>query len=117
MADDTPAPFSARVFRMVRLIPYGKVTSYGDVAALLGAPRAARGVGHVLSSLPQGSDVPWWRVLNGRGEISIQHVGGRLQRLLLEQEGVRFRGGRVDLAKFKWRPSDADGLARMPADE
>ena len=118
MVDDASAPFSARVLSMVRLIPYGKVTSYGDVAALLGAPRAARGVGHVLSGLPQGTDVPWWRVMNARGEVSIQHVGGRLQRLLLEQEGVRFdRGGRVDLRKFKWRPSSADSLPVAWADE
>jgi methylated-DNA-protein-cysteine methyltransferase related protein len=117
MVDDASAPFSARVLRMVRLIPYGKVTSYGDVAALLGAPRAARGVGHVLSSLPQGSDVPWWRVVNGRGEISIRHVGGRLQRVLLEQEGVRFgRGGQVDLRTFRWRPPDLDGI-RVTIDE
>lgn len=96
--------FSENVIREVRRIPYGKVTSYGDIAARLGTPRAARGVGHTLSSLPEGSDVPWWRVVNRNGEISIRHIGGRIQRMMLEQEGVWFGpGGRIDLERFRWR--------------
>ena len=95
--------FNARVYSMVRRIPYGEVASYGDIAARLGAPRAARGVGYALSALPEGSDVPWWRVVNRYGEISIPHLGGRLQRMLLEQEGVRLgKAGRVDLKRYRW---------------
>lgn len=101
--------FSRRVIRTVRRIPYGRVLAYGDVAALLGAPRAARGVGQVLGRLPEGSNVPWWRVVNRNGEISIRHFGAHVQRMLLEQEGVSFgRGGRIDMSRFRWRP---DGWA------
>lgn len=107
--------FAQRALMMVRRIPYGKVAAYGDIAAFLGTPRGARGVGYALRSLPQDSDVPWWRVLNSNGEISIRHMGGRLQRMLLEQEGVRFnRQGRVDLSSFRWRPDD---LAPFDIDE
>ncbi|MEX2571848.1 MAG: MGMT family protein [Gemmatimonadota bacterium] len=98
-------PFAQRVTRLVRGIPYGKVASYGDVAMLAGSPRAARGVGAVLSALPEESDVPWWRVVNGTGRISIRNIGGRMQRMLLEQEGIRFTSGeRIDLTLYRWRP-------------
>ena len=94
--------FSDAVVGVVRRVPYGRVTTYGAVAAILGSPRAARGVGQVLSTLPTGSSVPWWRVVNARGEISLAAYGGRTQRALLEQEGLRFRGGRVDLRTHGW---------------
>lgn len=101
----TTAPFAQRVYRLVRRVPPGRVTSYGEVAALLGAPRAARGVGQALRTLPRGSDVPWWRVLNARGAVSLPALHGHLQRGLLEAEGVRFgRGGAVDWARHRWRP-------------
>lgn len=99
------AEFSTGVYRLVRRIPYGRVSTYGDIAALLGAPRAARGVGHALSMLPEGTDIPWWRVLNRNGEISMHGMGGHVQRLRLEQEGVRVAGRRVDLAKLRWTPA------------
>lgn len=99
------ASFSGRVYRLVRRIPPGRVISYGEVAALLGAPRAARGVGRALGSLPEPTDVPWWRVVNRNGEVSIRHFGRLTQRALLEAEGVRFgRGGRIDWQRFGWRP-------------
>ncbi|HEX6133773.1 MAG TPA: methylated-DNA--[protein]-cysteine S-methyltransferase [Longimicrobiales bacterium] len=97
--------FTSRVHRMVRRVPYGRVVSYGGIAALLGQPRAARGVGQALHALPDGSDVPWWRVINRNGEISIRGVphGAQLQRALLEGEGVEFgRGGRIDWKRFGW---------------
>lgn len=101
------ATYSERVYRMVRRIPYGKVSTYGDVAAMLGAPRGARGVGHALGALPQGSDVPWWRVLNSSGAISLHGMGALIQRMNLEQEGIRFTGrGRVDLREFRWLPDE-----------
>ncbi len=105
-----PAPaldFSARVWAMVRLVPYGRVVSYGGVAALLGQPRAARGVGGALAALHDDSDVPWWRVINRNGEISIKGPihGAAIQRMLLEREGVRFGPtGRVDWSVFGWTP-------------
>ena len=105
------------VYRIVRVIPRGRVVSYGGVAALMGRPRAARGVGHALSALDAGSDVPWWRVVNRNGEISIRpdpHAPA-LQRVLLEREGVRFdRTGRIDWRCFGWA---AHELARGPDGE
>jgi methylated-DNA-protein-cysteine methyltransferase related protein len=96
--------FSQRVYRMVERIPSGRVIAYGGIAALLGTPRAARGVGHALASLPDGALAPWWRVVNGKGEISLTHHRGMLQRSLLEAEGVRFgRGRRIDLKKYGWK--------------
>jgi methylated-DNA-protein-cysteine methyltransferase related protein len=102
--------FTQRVWRMVRRVPRGRVVSYGGVAALLGHPRAARGVGQALHALPYPTDVPWWRVVNRNGEISIRgHLHGpQLQRSLLEAEGVEFDGsGRIDWKRFGW-----DGEAR-----
>jgi methylated-DNA-protein-cysteine methyltransferase related protein len=101
--------FTERVYRTVRRVPRGQVVSYGGVAAILGSPRAARGVGHALHALPDGSDVPWWRVVNRNGEISIRGAvhAARLQRVLLEAEGVSFdERGRIDWRRFGW-----DGLS------
>jgi methylated-DNA-protein-cysteine methyltransferase related protein len=99
----TERSFSQRVYRLVQRIPPGRVIAYGEIAALLGTPRAARGVGHALASLPEGAPVPWWRVVNGRGEISLTHHRGLLQRSLLEAEGVRFQRGRIDRKKYGWK--------------
>ena len=94
-------PFTTRVQRHIRRIPNGRVTTYGRVAEALGAPGAARAVASALAALPEGSDVPWWRVVNAAGKISLPGSHGLLQRSLLEAEGVRFtRGGRVELARY-----------------
>ena len=106
--------FSDRVYEVVRRNPRVKVVSYGDVAALLGSPRAARGVGWALNALDGDSDVPWWRVINQRGAISIRHpdVSPRIQRALLEDEGVAFDAdGCVDWAVVRWIP---DSRFRIP---
>jgi len=90
---------------MVRRIPRGRVTTYGHVAALCGKPRAARTVGWALHALPDESGVPWHRVINARGGISISKVGipPELQRALLKAEGVKFDlYGRVDLERWGW---------------
>jgi len=95
------------VYALVRSIPKGRVLSYGAVAALLGHPRSARGVGTALSGLPDGHDVPWWRVVNRNGEITsprIHHIAV-LQKKLLEGEGVKFSAsGRIELRDFAWSP-------------
>lgn len=101
--------FAEAVHAVVRQIPEGTVTSYGAVAALAGSPRAARGVGAVLNGLPPDTDVPWWRVVNRRGDLSIPaELGLRaLQRTLLEAEGVAFLpSGGVDLDRHAWRGPD-----------
>ena len=103
--------FAAEVAAWVRRIPAGQVASYGDIAALAGSPRAARGVGAVLNGLPSGSDVPWWRVVNRAGQLSIPAELGRrtLQRTLLVDEDVRFTSaGAVDLEHHHWTGPDGD---------
>jgi methylated-DNA-protein-cysteine methyltransferase-like protein len=98
--------FYEHVYVLVRQIPPGTVVTYGQVAALLGAPRAARAVGYALRFLPAGTDVPWHRVINHRGQISPRTPieGPLLQRLLLEEEGVMFDAeGRVDLSIYRWQ--------------
>lgn len=99
------ASFAERVHAVVRAVPHGQVVSYGGVAAILGQPRAARAVGRALCTLSDGSEVPWWRVINRNAEISIKcsDHGPALQRALLEREGVRFdRHGRTDWKRFGW---------------
>jgi methylated-DNA-protein-cysteine methyltransferase-like protein len=98
--------FASKVYRVVRSCPRGKIISYGGVAAKIGKPRAARAVGKALNALPDDSKVPWWRVVNSRGEISLRGVqqGQALQRILLEREGVKFaRNGKVSWKQFGWQ--------------
>lgn len=107
--------FFERVYRLVRQVPPGKVTSYGAIARMLGHPRAARTVGWALHSLPpsvppgggdeRGGDVPWQRVINSQGRISTscREHSAELQRTLLEAEGVEFdEHGYVDWERFGW---------------
>ena len=98
----------SRIRKVVARIPAGKVATYGDVAAHAGLPGRARQVGQVMGALPDGSRIPWHRVLNARGEVSERAGGGwqaGYQRHLLEEEGVAFdAGGRVDLDSCRWQP-------------
>src|SRR5688572_26979840 len=97
--------FQTAVCDIVRKCPRGKVISYGAVAAMAGQPRAARAVGATMRDLPDDSKVPWWRVINSRGEVSMRDIGHgpAIQRKLLEGEGVRFSdAGRVDWEKYGW---------------
>lgn len=102
--------FRHAVWDLVRRIPRGRATSYGAVAAILGSPRAARGVGWALGTLPADTDVPWWRVVNRNGQISIKGTPGlpALQRALLEAEGVRFERDRIDFRRYGWKGPDAE---------
>jgi methylated-DNA-protein-cysteine methyltransferase-like protein len=95
--------FADAVYRIVRRIPAGRVATYGQIAAALGRPRAARVVGTAMRHCP--ADLPWHRVVNAAGRISRRaRVASMLtQRIRLEQEGVRIRGGRVALGRHRWR--------------
>ncbi len=83
--------FQERVLACVCEVPYGKVVSYGQIAAAIGSPRAARQVGWILRSMETSAQMPWWRVINNAGRISIK---GNLindaarQRACLQSEGV-----------------------------
>lgn len=103
--------FYDAVYRLVRDIPRGRVMTYGQVATILGSPRAARAVGYALLMCGKKDRVPWQRVINARGGIS---VGGdpdrpRLQRALLEKERVKFNEEDCcDLRKYRWEPAKPD---------
>ncbi|MSP59570.1 MAG: cysteine methyltransferase [Myxococcales bacterium] len=101
----------ARYYQIVRRIPRGKVSTYGDIAILAGRPRSARHVGYALAALRETDhDVPWHRVLGarrrGRAAVSIlDPTGAAIQRLRLEAEGVVFDAqGRITLDDSGWRP-------------
>jgi len=104
-----------RIWKAVAAIPRGEVASYGGIARRAGLPRRARLVGHALKVAPASLRLPWHRVLNAQGRISLPagSKAHRTQRRLLEEEGVRFRNGRVDVASagsgldldaLLWRP-------------
>lgn len=98
----------ARIHAVVCRIPHGRVATYGQVAAMAGLAGQARQVGYALHALPEGSPVPWHRVINARGEISPRSEPGweGYQRFLLEEEDVEFDlGGRVDLDGYRWQPA------------
>jgi methylated-DNA-protein-cysteine methyltransferase-like protein len=112
---DASRPFHRRVYALVRLVPRGQVVTYGQVAALLGQPRAARAVGQALRALPETAApaVPWHRVVNAAGRISHRDdAWPELQRELLELEGVHFRKGTLDLARLRWSGRPGPGRRR-----
>jgi len=98
--------FEERVKRVIKSIPCGRVAAYAQVAALAGNHRAARQVVRVLHSSSTKDKLPWHRVINSRGGISLERGRGfEEQRRLLEHEGVRVdEGGRINLAQFQWEP-------------
>ncbi|MGI8817668.1 MAG: MGMT family protein [Gemmatimonadales bacterium] len=96
-----------RIYRVVRRIPQGRVATYGQVASLAGLAGHARQVGYALHALPDGTIVPWHRVVNAAGRISARATpgGDLVQRLLLEREGIRLDArGRVSLDQVRWKP-------------
>lgn len=94
------------IWSFVARIPRGRVATYGQIAALAGLGRNARQVGYALHALPENTPVPWQRVVNASGGISLPQEDGRydLQRSLLESEGVVFAHARIDLGRFGWKP-------------
>lgn len=94
-----------RIYLVIRRVPRGRVATYGQVAELAKAS-GPRQVGYALHALPEGHDLPWHRIINARGMISLDSVmgGANLQRALLEAEEVVFdANGRVDLKRFQWK--------------
>ena len=93
--------FFERVYQVVRMIPSGKVASYGQIAAIVSHRGAARTVGWALHSLPNDSDVPWQRVINARGQISLNPSTRQAQ--LLTQEGIVVSPeGKIDMKAYQW---------------
>lgn len=100
------------IWQVVALIPKGKVATYVQIAKLCGYPGYARYVGHTLKQLPQGTTLPWHRVINAKGQISFPKESDayRIQRTRLEQEGIAFDGEKISLKRYQWdgSPSDSD---------
>ncbi len=93
-----------RIDELVCQIPEGQLATYGQIAKILGGC-GARQVGYAMSSLDEGSDVPWQRVINSQGQISTRNSsdGHTLQRIILEEEGIEFNDrGKVDLERYRW---------------
>lgn len=104
-----PSPGSdsyARIYAVVRRIPRGRVATYGQVAALAGLTGAARQVGYALHALSGSTALPWQRVINATGRISLPpDAGGLEQRFRLIADGVTVdEQGRISLARYRWRP-------------
>ena len=93
-----------RIYEVVKRIPYGRVATYGQVAAIAGNPRWARVVGYALHANPDPAHIPCFRVVNRNGEVSKAFVfgGENAQIRLLQAEGVEVTDGRVDLSKYQW---------------
>ena len=109
-------PFTRKVLQVIKSIPEGKVLSYGGVAFLAGNPRGARQVSRILHSMSGKHDLPWHRVVNSQGKISLPRGRGyELQRALLESDGVSFSPAHtIDLKRCLWQPpSDLNGLIEM----
>lgn len=101
-------PFTENVIAIIKLIPEGKVMTYGQIAALAGNPRGARQVARVLHSMSRKYQLPWHRVINSIGKISIQDKESKdLQRAFLEGEGIEVKeDNRIDLATYQYRPDE-----------
>jgi len=93
------------VWKVVSEIPSGHVLTYGEVARLAGLPGAARRVSQALRRAPRGMELPWHRVINSQGKISIPEgsSGWKMQKGRLEDEGVVFLKGKVDLEQYGFR--------------
>lgn len=101
-----PSPVYLAIFAAVRRVPRGRVATYGQIAALAGGRVTARQVGYALHSLPSLTAVPWHRIVNRAGRISLPpEAGGIEQRLRLARERVAVGpAGTIPLARYLWRP-------------
>ncbi|WP_425622628.1 MGMT family protein [Brevibacillus borstelensis] len=102
-------PFTERAVAIIRSIPPGKVMTYGQIAALAGSPRGARQVVRILHSMSKKHRLPWHRVINAEGKISLQEEEFRtMQMLLLQGEGVEVIGGKsINLSIYQFHPQPA----------
>ena len=99
---------ATRVYAVVKKIPRGRVATYGQIALLAGLPRHARLVGTLLRNTPAEIKIPWHRVVNAGGKISLRlhewkSGSDDLQRIRLEDEGIEFEAnGSIDLRRYLW---------------
>ena len=100
--------FYQNVKESIKKIPEGKVATYGQIAAFAGNPRAARQVAWILHSSSRKDKLPWYRVVNSKGRISLKrNYGYEMQKELLKREGIRFnQDDCIDFKSYLWRPMD-----------
>ncbi|ENM5827338.1 MGMT family protein [Vibrio metoecus] len=97
--------FLQQIFVVIHQIPVGKVSTYGAVAKMAGYPGYARHVGKALGNLPDGSQLPWYRVINSQGKISLQGNDFIRQQQRLLAEGIEVsEAGKISLRKYQWQP-------------
>lgn len=105
--------FKEKVIKAVSMVPYGCVASYGQIALMVGVPRAARQVGWTLNRLEtddfkSSPNIPWWRIVNNQGRISIKgtkYHDAPMQKKLLEQEGLHIKDDLTfDIEQYRYRP-------------
>ena len=106
-----------RIWDTIRDIPKGRVASYGQIAELAGIPRGARQVGYALRHLPDGHDVPWYRVIQASGKIAFDKDSAQFaeQAKRLLKDDVAVIAGRIDMQRYRWQP-DLDELLWKPSD-
>ncbi len=103
------------VYRLIKKIPRGRVTTYGELARKLRLPGGARAVGYAMAATPRGRGIPWHRVLGAGGKVRMPEPHANLQRRLLETEGVVFENGAIDMKRFGWSPVKRSTASRKPA--
>ena len=92
------------VYRLVKQIPRGRVTTYGAIAKALRLPGGARTAGRAMGATPRGKGIPWHRVLGANGKILIREPYASLQKKLLESEGIPVVESRIHVKKHLWTP-------------
>ncbi len=92
--------FTEQVISIIKSIPKGKVMSYGQIAANAGNPWGARQVSRILHSMSKSHELPWHRVINSKGEISLKGDGAMIQEVMLKSEGIKFENNKVDFKLY-----------------
>jgi methylated-DNA-protein-cysteine methyltransferase related protein len=103
------------VYALVKKIPRGRVTTYGELARALRLPGGARAVGYAMAACPNGRGIPWHRVIGAGGKVRMPEPHASLQRRLLGTEKVEMDGPRIDLKRFGWSPAKPKRSARKQA--
>lgn len=93
------------VYELVKKIPRGRVTTYGEIARALKLRGGARAAGHAMAACPSGHGIPWHRVVGASGRLLISEPHASLQRRLLETEGVTMTERRVNMKTHGWSPA------------
>ena len=93
-----------RVYGLVKKIPRGRVTTYGELAKALRLPGGARAVGYAMAACPSSRGIPWQRVVGAGGRLLIREPNAGLQRRLLEAEGIAIEGRAIDMKRHGWSP-------------